>query len=97
MSCQICDLQLVNCLKCNFTSCYDCNDMIFCKLENGYICQFCSILNNIRILTCIECNITSCSDCKTFFNCYNLKLLQAKLFKLLTTLFLFISISYICG
>lgn len=70
MSCQLCYSQLVNCSKCNFPNCPDCNEMGFCNVENSYICSLCYHFYNIRIFTCTECNITACSDCKSFFNCY---------------------------
>lgn len=70
MSCQLCDTHLIRCLKCDFDSCPDCDEMGFCQIENGYICSLCYNIHNIRIFTCTECNVTSCSNCKTFFNCY---------------------------
>lgn len=71
MNCDICNGNTVRCIKCDFDICTTCNDsLLFCEIEDGYICNICYYLYDIKFFKCNQCNVTCCTDCRSCYNCY---------------------------
>jgi len=70
MNCDICNSETVLCTKCNVETCNTCNDNLYCELENGYICNVCYYVYDIKIFKCNGCKVSCCTDCRECVNCY---------------------------